>query len=144
MLKCNRGSIDRSLMEDKVILVVDDTNISRAGTVITVQKLLGFEVDEADDGTTALAKVKTNNYAAILMDCDMPTMNGLQCTALIRELEKDTGTRTPIIAFTASTEIQIREKCLKAGMDDYLEKSCSNAELSEMLVKWTPPAPATK
>lgn len=121
---------------EQVILVVDDTRIAREGAVLTLRHLLGFQVDEAADGLAALEKVKTNMFAAILMDCDMPRMSGFECTAQIRELEKLTGSHMPIIGMTASTERDIRENCLKAGMDDYLDKACSNEKLRETLAKW--------
>lgn len=122
-------------MKSRVVLVVDDTVITRQGTALAIQ-CLGFETDEAEDGPVALAKVKTTEYAAIIMDYNMPLMNGLECTAKIRELETGTGSRTPIIGMTASEEQDIRQKCIDAGMDDFIEKSCSNTELRETLAKW--------
>lgn len=122
-------------MKSRVVLVVDDTVITRQGTALAVQ-LIGFETDEAADGFVALEKLKTVAYAAVLMDYNMPLMNGLECTAKIRELETVTGSRTPVIGMTASTEEDIRQKCMDAGMDDYIDKSCSNAELQRVLEKW--------
>lgn len=123
-------------MEDKVILVVDDTPLSRLGTALTVRNLPGFQADEASDGISALEKLKASSYAAIVMDCDMPRMDGFECAAQIRELEKSTGSRIPIIGMSASTAENIRENCLNAGMDDYLDKSFSHEELRKMLAKW--------
>ncbi len=122
-------------MKSRVVLIVDDMAINRQGTTLAVQGF-GFETNEAEDGFMALAKVKTTAYAAILMDCQMPRLDGFECTAQIRELEKLTGSRTPIIGMTASTDRDIREACLNAGMDDYIDKSCSNTELQQILEKW--------
>jgi CheY-like chemotaxis protein len=122
-------------VKSRVVLIVDDMAINRQGTTLAVQGF-GFETNEAEDGFMALAKVKTTAYAAILMDCQMPRLDGFECTAQIRELEKLTGSRTPIIGMTASTDRDIREACLNAGMDDYIDKSCSNTELQQILEKW--------
>lgn len=122
-------------MKSRVVLVVDDTVITRQGTVLAVQ-VLGFQTDEAADGFTALEKVKAGAYAAIIMDYNMPVMNGLECTAKIRELESTSGSRIPIIGMTASTEEDIHQKCMDAGMDDYVDKAVSNAELRRVLEKW--------
>ena len=122
-------------MKSRVVLIVDDMAINRQGTALAVQGF-GFDTDEAEDGLSALEKFKAAAYAAILMDCQMPRMNGFECTAKIREMEKGTGCRIPIIGLTASTAADIEESCLKAGMDDYIDKSCRNTELQRMLEKW--------
>ena len=119
-----------------MILIVDDNHIVRQATVLTVRYLLGFDTDEAADGFAALEKVRTTDYAAIVMDCEMPGLDGFECASQIRQLEGVTGSRTPIIGMTASVDRAIRENCLKAGMDDYLDKSCTNEQLRETLVKW--------
>lgn len=123
-------------MDNRVILVVDDTNIVREGTLLVLRHMYNYETDEAADGLIAIEKIKIKTFDAILMDCDMPEMNGFECTTQIRELEKLTANRTIIIGLTASSVRDIREKCLKAGMDDYIDKSCSNEELNEILIKW--------
>jgi CheY-like chemotaxis protein len=123
-------------VEHKVILVVDDDMIVRTSTTLLVRHLFGFETNEAVDGLSAIERVKSSSYAAILMDCQMPHMDGFECTMKIRELEMLAGSRTPIIGLTACTDIDIRERCLKAGMDDYLEKSYSQEALVQTLAKW--------
>jgi CheY-like chemotaxis protein len=117
------------------ILVVDDNSIVRQGTAITVQTL-GYMTEEAASGREALDRLGASQYALIFMDYEMPDMDGFECTMKIRELENATGTRIPIVGLTASNEIQIKEKCLKAGMDDYLDKSCSPEALRQILSKW--------
>lgn len=119
-------------MTKQKILVVDDLAILRLGTAITVRNF-GFEVDEAASAQDALAKVKESQYAAIIMDCQMPRMDGLECTTKIRELEKQTGRHAWIIGFSSSTEHDIRDHCLKAGMDEFLTKDCSTEKLREAL-----------
>lgn len=122
-------------MKDRVVLIVDDLDISRQGTALTVESI-GFDTDEASSGFEALEKVKARLYAAVLMDYNMPEMNGIECTAKIREMETATGRRTPVIAMSASEESDLREKCLLGGMDDFISKTCSTGELLLVLEKW--------
>src|SRR3990167_1972718 len=117
------------------ILVVDDNAISRTATTLTVQSF-GLETEEASDGEEALKKVQVNYYAVILMDCNMPTMNGFECTKKIRELEKNTTVRMSIIGLTSNVASDIKEQCLEAGMDAYINKACSFEELRHQLSKW--------
>jgi CheY-like chemotaxis protein len=131
-----KHSCEPKIVENRVILVVDDTNIVREGTILVLRYKFNYETEEAADGLTAIEKIKLKTFNAILMDCNMPDMDGFECTAKIRELEKPSGTRTIIIGLTASNARDIREECLKAGMDDYIDKSCSNLELNEILMKW--------
>ncbi len=119
-------------MTKQKILIVDDLPILRIGTAITVRSF-GFEVDEAASAKEALAKVKESQYAAIIMDCHMPHMDGLECAAKIRELEKQTGRHALIIGFSSSSERDIRDQCLKAGMEEFLSKDCSAEKLREVL-----------
>jgi CheY-like chemotaxis protein len=123
-------------MDNRVILVVDDTNIVREGTILVLRYRFNYETEEAANGLIAIEKLELKTFDAILMDCNMPEMDGFECTAKIRELEKLTGTRAIIIGLTASNARDIREECLKAGMDDYIDKSCSSLELNEILMKW--------
>jgi CheY-like chemotaxis protein len=117
------------------ILVVDDNAIVRQGTAIVVNGF-GFATDEAASGHEALARVTVRQYALILMDYNMPEMDGFQCTRQIREMEMTTAKRIPIICLSASREKDIKDACLEAGMDDYLDKSFSNEQFKAMLLKW--------
>jgi CheY-like chemotaxis protein len=75
-------------------------------------------------------------YALVLMDCQMPVMDGYEATSLIRADEKNSGRHIPIVAITASAIMGIREKCLAAGMDDYLSKPVSMDVLQTTLQNW--------
>jgi CheY-like chemotaxis protein len=115
---------------------VDDTPIVRAAVALMLQTA-GYEVDEAADGFKALSIFKPGLYAAIVMDYNMPKMNGFECAAKIRELESETDSRTPIICMSTANEPDMKEKCLKAGLDDFLDKECSPAELAAVLKRLT-------
>jgi CheY-like chemotaxis protein len=117
------------------ILVVDDNVIIRQCTVIVV-KGFGFATDEAASGHEALAHVEADQYALILMDYNMPEMDGPQCTQRVREIEKGTGKQTPIICMTSNSERDIEESCLNAGMDGYLYKACTIEELKIAVLRW--------
>ena len=111
-------------------------NLQVAVEILTKE---GFTVDVAVDGNQAIEKVSHSSYDCILMDVEMPGMDGHEATRLIR---KELGlTGLPIIAMTAHTLKGDREKCLDAGMNDYLPKPVSSKQLFSALVKWIPPGP---
>jgi len=110
-------------MKDKKarILVVDDTPISRMGTVLMLETM-GFTTDQAEDGLECLEKTASASYDAIVMDCHMPRMNGLDCTSEIRAIESAAGLKPiPIIGFTAQHDL--KDACIQAGMNDCLQRS---------------------
>ena len=112
------------------VLVVEDdkTNSMLAGKML---QTLGFHVEFAANGAEAVEAFAPGKYSAILMDIQMPVMNGLEATRKIRELES--GTCVPIIALTAKVMLGDRERCLAAGMDDFLAKPFIKAELAAKL-----------
>jgi signal transduction histidine kinase/CheY-like chemotaxis protein len=121
------------------LLVVDDNETNQY--VATEQALqAGFDVDVACNGEEAVAKVKAGHYAAVLMDCQMPIMDGYTATRLIREWE-GSGRRTPIIALTAHAMVGERDKVLAAGMDDYLSKPLKPHTFEHMLERYVAKAP---
>jgi CheY-like chemotaxis protein len=82
--------------------------------------------------------VTHNNYSLVLMDCQMPEMDGFDATIEIRKREDESGSHLPIVAMTAHAVRGDRERCLDAGMDDYLAKPISAADLGAMLIRWLP------
>jgi signal transduction histidine kinase/DNA-binding NarL/FixJ family response regulator len=116
------------------ILVAEDNKANQI--VIThMLKALGCFVDIASDGQQAIEMHQVNHYDLILMDCQMPTLDGFDATSRIRALE-DKEKRTPIIALTAHSLAENRAKCLQAGMDDFIAKPVSQATLHHMLMLW--------
>jgi len=120
------------------ILLVEDNEVN----LKVAQKLIdyiGFPFDVAENGMVALNKAKKTRYRLILMDCQMPVMDGYFCTKRIRNYEKNNIlNHTPIIAMTANAMLGDKEKCLDAGMDDYMSKPLNRYILEKTLKKWDP------
>jgi len=100
---------------------------------------LGFGFDIANHGGEAVAALRARTYDAVLMDCQMPEMDGYEATAEIRRLEGTTR-HTPIIAMTAAAMDGDREACLAAGMDDYITKPVRPEAIDAVLARWIRPA----
>jgi len=116
------------------ILVVEDNKVNQRVVVRMLDKL-GYRADVAADGARGLDAVRRAQYAAVLMDCQMPVMDGFAATAAIRALSTEKA-RVPIIALTAHAAAADREQCLAAGMDDYLSKPLELSALSAVLSRW--------
>ncbi len=132
----NNGPTAKARIKDGLVLVVDDNEINQMVAKGILQKN-GLGTDTANNGELALQKLKEKNYTLILMDCQMPVMDGFEATKIIRELARnDEHFKLPIIAMTANAIAGDREKCLAVGMDDYLSKPLSPQELTEKIHKW--------
>jgi CheY-like chemotaxis protein len=120
------------------VLLAEDNPVNQevARTFLT---RLGLRVDIAGNGAEVLALTEARRYDLILMDCQMPVMDGYQATAAIRQRQADASRRLPIIALTANAMEGERCKCLAAGMDDYLSKPYSRAQLETTLARWLVP-----
>jgi CheY-like chemotaxis protein len=121
------------------VLVVEDTPINQQVARGMLARL-GYTADLASNGVEALDALGRGSYAAILMDCHMPQMDGFESSREIRRRE-GASRHTPIIAMTASAMRGERERCLAAGMDDYIAKPVRLQELRARLERWSgPPA----
>ena len=123
------------------VLVAEDNEVNQKVAVKILEKL-GYRVELAENGKEALAACARRRYDAVLMDGQMPGMDGYEATRRIRERETRGGPRLPIIAMTASAMKGDREKCLEAGMDDYVTKPVTPEKLEVALRKWVGAATA--
>jgi signal transduction histidine kinase/CheY-like chemotaxis protein len=118
------------------VLVAEDNPVNQRVAVRILERL-GLGADVASDGRDAVQSFSRQSYTAVLMDCQMPELDGFEATARIRARE-GSARRTPIIAMTASAMRGDRERCLAAGMDDYLAKPVTIETLRTVLRRWLP------
>jgi len=122
------------------ILLVEDNPVNQMVAKKMLEKI-GLQSELAENGVEALELLKQDSFDAVLMDCQMPEMDGFKATSLWREQEEKLGgERLPIIAMTANVMEGDRERCLASGMDDYLGKPVRQAELGMVLQRWIKPA----
>ena len=129
------------------VLVVEDSPINRELAIRALQRL-GARVESVENGAQAVTAVAAERYDIVFMDLMMPVMNGLDATRAIRAAENAAArSRTPIVALTAQAIMGDRQTCLDAGMDDYMTKPFTRAQIADMLARWTgsrmrvPPGP---
>jgi len=137
-----------ALKENRLILLAEDNPTNQKVAQLILRKL-GYACHIVDNGQAALDAVGTLPYALILMDCQMPIMDGFEATRKLRQMERESGqSRLPVIALTANAMQGDREHCLSVGMDDYISKPVNGEKLREVLDRWTrrarlpEPAPA--
>jgi CheY-like chemotaxis protein len=105
--------------------------------ILILQKL-GYRVDVVENGLEAVRAVSSTHYDLVLMDVQMPELDGLEATGIIRRTEAGGGRRIPIVAMTAHAMTGDREMCLEAGMDDYISKPIRPRDLSEIIERLFP------
>ena len=118
------------------LLVAEDNDINQQVAVKSLEKM-GYTSDVVADGEQAIAAVASRDYAAVLMDCQMPKVDGLNAARAIRAMSGTKGS-IPIIAVTASAMAEDRAECLDAGMDDFIAKPVKWSELERVLRRWVP------
>jgi len=136
-----RHSLKEARAQGQRRILVADDNETNQMVAVQILRRLGYHAEVAADGAEALEAFRTMPFDVILMDCQMPQMDGYEATRAIREAEKTTGKHIPIIAATANAMRGDREKCLAAGMDDYLPKPVKMQELKTTLDRWIAPSP---
>jgi PAS domain S-box-containing protein len=118
------------------ILLAEDNAVNQMLAVRLLEKR-GHSVTVAGNGKEALAALERQSFDLVLMDVQMPEMDGFEATAAIREKEKTSGNHLPVIAMTAHAMVGDKERCLAAGMDDYISKPIRPEELSELLERYS-------
>ena len=130
----NLAALQKMLGGTRVLLVED--NLTNQELAIELLHAVGIHIDVANDGAQALQKLDKENYALVLMDCQMPVMDGFEATRQLRRQPRYAD--LPVIAMTANAMEGERERCLAAGMSDYLSKPIDLALLYSKLVHWAP------
>ena len=130
-----RQSLAEARAQDRARLLVAEDNIVNQKVAVKTLEKLGYRVDVASNGLEAVDAVASTGYAAVLMDCQMPQMDGYDATRAIRGLEGE-ASKTPIIAMTAAAMKEDEEKALAAGMDAYVAKPVKQDVLAAVLQRW--------
>ena len=128
------SDVHQPLICAKVLLAED--NVVNQKVAIRMLRRMGCRVDAVANGREVIDALKGIQYTLILMDCQMPEMDGYTAAQQIREQEAAGNRHIPIIAMTANAMAGDRERCLDAGMDDYLSKPVEFVRLFEILKKW--------
>ena len=123
------------------VLVVEDNPVNQVLACAMLDSI-GLVHELAENGRVALESVAAHRFDLVLMDCDMPVLDGLCATRELRERETGAGARLTVVGLTANALAGDRERCLQAGMDDYLSKPFTRADLHTVLARWLPEARA--
>jgi signal transduction histidine kinase/DNA-binding response OmpR family regulator len=138
LVPADQGGNDSPETFSQMRVLVAEDNISSQIVAATMLQFIGCKVDVVSSGRAAVAMVSQHDYNIVLMDCNMPDMNGFEATSEIRRLEGNKK-HTIIVALTANAIKGFREKCLASGMDDYLSKPVRSSKIQEMVTRWAAP-----
>jgi CheY-like chemotaxis protein len=119
------------------ILLAEDNEINQL-VAIKQFKELGFAITVVSNGREAVRAQQNRIFDAVFMDCHMPELSGLDAARAIRDLSSDRSHRVPIVAMTADAQRETQQECLAAGMDDFISKPASLADLRTVLARWLP------
>ena len=135
MERVQAPTVEEALNQGKLILLAED-NLTNQLVIHKQLNALGYQCEIANNGKEGFDMWKAKPYCMLLSDCHMPIWDGFQLTDAIRKDEKSTGKRAPIVAITANALHGEAERCLAAGMDDYMAKPVAMKVLKQTLVKW--------
>ena len=127
--------VKTSTQPDTNVLLVEDNKVNQKVAIAILEKA-GCKVDAVDNGQDAIQQIGQRHYDVVLMDCQMPVMDGFEATAHIRAMDEPLC-RTPIVAITAHAMKDDQAKCLNAGMDDYISKPVGRQDLIDVINKYT-------
>ena len=131
-----RYQVEMPEMSSKSLLLVED-NVTNQRVAVAMLKKMGFSCDVASGGEIAIDMLKKKSYDLVFMDCQMPGMDGYETTRRIRAgASNENNAQIPIVAMTANALAGDKNKCLEAGMNDYISKPVQPKSLFELLVKW--------
>ncbi len=131
----DQAPVDEIIFHTRILLAED--NMINQEVASAMLESAGCEVVAVNDGQLALQALQDNNFDIVLMDCQMPTMDGFEATRMIRQ-QASTYSEVPVIALTADIQEGIIEQCREAGMNDYLSKPFTHDSLLEIVMKWLP------
>ena len=129
--------ISRTPKTGKHVLLAEDNPVNQE-LVLNLLEMAGHRMDLANNGLEAVELFQQQRFDLVLMDCQMPEMDGFEATAKIRQITSQGGAQVPIIALTANAMSGDREQCIAAGMNDYLSKPFTMADFNTMMDKWLP------
>ena len=132
-----REAVAQASTRDGILVLVAEDNVVNRKLALQQLKKLGYRAHAVENGAEAIAEVARHEFDVVLMDCQMPEVDGFEATVAIRKAERSTGRHVPIVAMTANALEGDREACLAAGMDDYLAKPVQLAELRAILERFT-------
>ena len=125
--------------EPFAILLAEDNKANQVISKAMIEAV-GATVKIAENGLEVLALLSEERFDLVLMDCQMPDMDGFEATTEIRKLNDRTLAEVPIVALTADAQGETREACLATGMDDFLTKPFTMDQIKELIAKWGTPA----
>jgi len=140
LLELDEGSVSKTLpLKDKTVLLVEDNDVNQK-VIVAFLKRLGAKIDVAENGLKGIElwRIAPQKYQLIVMDCQMPVMNGFEATRMIRkeEMVSTNEIPIPIVALTANVMVQDKLRCLEVGMNDFLSKPIERESFNEMMIKW--------
>ena len=130
------GAENQQGSERKTRILVAEDNPVNQKVVVKQLMSLGYQAEVVNNGQEAVDRLKEHEYDVVLMDCQMPIMDGYRATQEIRSFEGERK-RTTIIAITANAMPEDRQRCMDAGMDDYMSKPASREDLRKKVEQWT-------